>query len=207
MNPEAVSQVPKCPACGENVEYVRIILNKPFPCPSCGHQLMVLESYYKRVRFFCMAMAIAVGVAVTWRYCMTAPMTDAGIWRAFGLFWLTFYMTLTVVTIFGTIYVKRIFPQSWKITKNIQSKLTTPRCEPRIALLQPIVLATCFNQRAIYRGLPVSTICGGKIRLQKICAKNGRRNPNTGASRNKRVFLQTKTKSIGNPIVRTAQTC
>jgi heme/copper-type cytochrome/quinol oxidase subunit 2 len=71
---------------------------------------MVLEPYHKRLRFFCMAMAIAVGVAVTWRYCLTASMTDAGIWRAFGLFWLTFYMTLTVATIFGTIYVKRIFP-------------------------------------------------------------------------------------------------
>jgi hypothetical protein len=71
---------------------------------------MVLEPYYKRLRFFCTAMAIAVGVAVTWRYCLTTPMTDAGIWRAVGLFWLTSYITLFVVTLFGSIYVKRIFP-------------------------------------------------------------------------------------------------
>jgi hypothetical protein len=71
---------------------------------------MVLEPYYKRLRFFCMAIAIVIGVAVTWRYWLTAPRSDAGLWRAFGLFWLTFYMTLMVVTIFGTIYVKRIFP-------------------------------------------------------------------------------------------------
>jgi hypothetical protein len=57
-----------------------------------------------------MAMAIVVGVVVTWRYWLTAPRTDAGLWSAFAVFWLTFYMTLTVVTIFGTIYVKRIFP-------------------------------------------------------------------------------------------------
>ena len=110
MNPEAASQVPKCPARGEPVAYVRIILIKPFSCPSCGRQLLVPEPYPKRIRFLWMAMATAVGVGVTWRYCLTAPMTDAGIWRAFGLFWLTFYLTLTVVTIFGTIYIKRIFP-------------------------------------------------------------------------------------------------
>jgi hypothetical protein len=56
-----------------------------------------------------MAIAIVTGVAVTWRYWLTAPRSDAGLWRAFGLFWLTFYLTLMVVTIFGTIYVKRIF--------------------------------------------------------------------------------------------------
>jgi hypothetical protein len=71
---------------------------------------MVLESYYKRFRFLCLAVALAVGVAITWRYCLTAPMTDAGIWRAFALFSLTFYITLAVVTIFGQILAKRIFP-------------------------------------------------------------------------------------------------
>lgn len=59
-------------------------------------------------------MSIAVGVAVTWRYWLTAPRTDAGLWRAFGLFWLTFYITLFVVTILGTIYFKRIFPPKLK---------------------------------------------------------------------------------------------
>jgi type VI protein secretion system component VasK len=70
---------------------------------------MVLEPYAKRLRFFCMVMAMSVGVAVTWRYWLTAPRTDAGVWRAFAVFWLTFYFTLAVVTILGTIYVKRIF--------------------------------------------------------------------------------------------------
>jgi hypothetical protein len=71
---------------------------------------MVLEPYSKRLRFFCMAVAVSVGVAVTWKYWLTAPKSDAGVWRAFAVFWLTLYLTLTVVTIFGTIYVKRIFP-------------------------------------------------------------------------------------------------
>ena len=110
MNPEAVSQAPKCPACGEKVEYRRIILNKPFPCPSCGRQLMVLEPYHKRLRFFCIAVAIAVGISVTSRYWLTAPKTDVGVWYAFGLFALTFYTTLAVVTIFGLVLAKRIFP-------------------------------------------------------------------------------------------------
>lgn len=110
MNPEAASQVPKCPACGERVEYPRVMVDKPFPCPSCGRQLMVLEPYNKRLRFVCLAASIAVGVLVTWRYRLTAPRTDAGLWRAFGLFWLTFYVTLTVVTIIGLILAKRIFP-------------------------------------------------------------------------------------------------
>jgi hypothetical protein len=56
-----------------------------------------------------MAVAIAVGVAVTWRYWLTAPHSDAGIWRAFALFWLTFYITLAILTFFGQILAKRIF--------------------------------------------------------------------------------------------------
>jgi hypothetical protein len=57
-----------------------------------------------------MAVAISAGVAVTWRYWQSSPRTDAGVWHAFAVFCLTFYSTLAVVTIFGTIYVKRIFP-------------------------------------------------------------------------------------------------
>jgi hypothetical protein len=102
--------MPKCPNCGAKVEYVRILLTKPFPCPSCGRQLMVFESYFKRFRVFFTAVAIVVGAAVTWRYWLAAPRTDAGLFQAIALFFLTFYITMMVVIIFGTIYVKRIFP-------------------------------------------------------------------------------------------------
>jgi hypothetical protein len=96
---------------------------------------MVLESYFKRFRVFFTAVAIVVGAAVTWRYWIAAPRTDAGLFQAIALFFVTFYITMMVVIIFGTIYVKRIFPPKLEDYEEYSKQahytpLSTARCWP-----------------------------------------------------------------------------
>jgi predicted RNA-binding Zn-ribbon protein involved in translation (DUF1610 family) len=110
VNLVVVGQIPKCPTCGVTVGYSRINIVNPFPCPHCGRQLMVPKTYFKRLRFFCAVLAIAVAVTVCCRYWAVAPKTDAGVWHAYLLLLLTFGVTSLVAGALGGIFVKRIFP-------------------------------------------------------------------------------------------------
>jgi DNA-directed RNA polymerase subunit RPC12/RpoP len=104
-NPEAVSRMPKCPACGKRVEYLRINLKDPFPCPLCGRKLMVSASYFKRLRYFCLTLAAVVAFTVAHRHLAAGSRTDPVL-----VFLLTSFVALSIVTVLSTILVKRIFP-------------------------------------------------------------------------------------------------
>jgi hypothetical protein len=51
-----------------------------------------------------------VAATVTYRYWLSAPRTDAGVWHAFAVLYLTFLVTAFVATIFGFIFGKQIPP-------------------------------------------------------------------------------------------------
>jgi len=110
VNSNAAAKIPKCPACGANIEFLRIRCDKPFPCPACGRQLMAAEPYHKRFLLFCRILGAAVAAAATYRYWLSAPRTDAGVWHAFAILWLTCVITSLAAIFFGSIFVKRIFP-------------------------------------------------------------------------------------------------
>jgi endogenous inhibitor of DNA gyrase (YacG/DUF329 family) len=129
VNPETVSRMPKCPACGKRVEYLRINLKDPFPCPSCGRKLAVSESYFKRLRYFCLTLATVVAFAVAYRNWAAGPRTNAGLTHAYIVFALTYVVAVSVGTLLGIILVKRIFPPQLEDYENTQSKRTTPRYE------------------------------------------------------------------------------
>ena len=110
VNSASVSRVPKCPACVAPVEYTRIRIDKPFPCPSCGRQLMVPSPYTKRILYFSMALGIALVVLVTCGPWASAPRTDSALWRVFLRGILLYGLTAVVATFLGGIFAKRIFP-------------------------------------------------------------------------------------------------
>jgi uncharacterized membrane protein (DUF485 family) len=110
VNSEAVSRIPKCPACGNTVAYIRINPAKPFQCPSCNRQLVTSEEYSKRLRFFCMTVTVALAGTFGYQYWISAPITNARFWYGCVLSLLTFLISGFVVTCFGVIFAKRIFP-------------------------------------------------------------------------------------------------
>jgi hypothetical protein len=69
-----------------------------------------------------------------------------------------------------------------------------------------LIAADALNQRAKYRGPSLSSICGGKIRLQKIKAIIETKANMTGAMRTKNKFFQIKIETSVNPADRTVQT-
>jgi hypothetical protein len=109
-NLAAAPHSPKCPTCGVAVGYLRVNIVNPFPCPHCGRLLMVPKTYFKRLRFFCVVLAVAVAVTIGLRYWATAPRTDAGVWHTYLLSLFTFSITVLLTASLGSILVKRIFP-------------------------------------------------------------------------------------------------
>jgi hypothetical protein len=102
--------MPKCPACGDTVAYIRINPAKPFQCPSCNRQLVTSEEYSKRLRFFCMTATVAVAGTFGYTYWISAPMTNTRFWHGCVLLILTLLISGFVVTFLGVIFAKRIFP-------------------------------------------------------------------------------------------------
>ena len=109
-NLAAAPHSPKCPTCGVAVGYLRVNIVNPFPCPHCGRLLMVPKTYFKRLRFFCVVLAVAVAVTIGVRYWATAPRTDAGVWHTYLLSLFMFSITVLLTASLGSILVKRIFP-------------------------------------------------------------------------------------------------
>ena len=110
VNLATAPHIPKCPTCGGSVGFLRINIVNPFPCPHCSRLLMVPKTYFKRLRVFCVLLAIAVAVTIGLRYWAAAPRTDAGVWHTYLVLLFTFSITVLLATLLGSILVKRIFP-------------------------------------------------------------------------------------------------
>jgi uncharacterized paraquat-inducible protein A len=108
-SPDTISRIPECPDCGARIDLVRVILNKPFPCPSCGRQLIVAEPYVTRLRRFCNIVALIAMLLIAYRFWMSGRITAGRSWLVLLVVILTGCVAEVVAAMFGGIFLKRIF--------------------------------------------------------------------------------------------------
>jgi hypothetical protein len=99
----------ECPDCGARIALVRVILNKPFPCPSCGRELIVAEPYMTRLRWFCSIVAMIVVLFIVYKFWIGGPITARRLWPVVPVAIFAGLATLFAAGVFAGIFAKRIF--------------------------------------------------------------------------------------------------